>query len=131
MACAPWPKGKKLVHLDLKGAPPRVEYLHKVGSSVSCCWITPASALLTLLHCCVLQPVRCVLPFQLIELFSQLGANGLLVEYEDTFPYERELKLLQATTHPAYRYTSGNKHVVVLCVFPLCLKRVRYVNISM
>ncbi|KAM7371193.1 hypothetical protein PAMP_010684 [Pampus punctatissimus] len=63
----PWPKGKKLVHLDLKGAPPRVEYLHK-----------------------------------LIDLFSQLGADGLLVEYEDMFPYEGELKLLQATAQPAY-----------------------------
>nr|XP_046232548.1 hexosaminidase D [Scatophagus argus]XP_046232549.1 hexosaminidase D [Scatophagus argus] len=69
MACPPWPKGKKLVHLDLKGAPPRVEYLHK-----------------------------------LIELFSELGVNGLLVEYEDMFPYEGELKLLQATTHPAYSH---------------------------
>ncbi|TMS22358.1 Hexosaminidase D [Larimichthys crocea] len=67
MACPPWPKGKKLVHLDLKGAPPRVEYLHK-----------------------------------LIELFSQLGVNGLLVEYEDMFPYEGELKLLQSTAPPAY-----------------------------
>lgn len=56
-----------MVHLDLKGAPPTVEYLHK-----------------------------------LIELFSQLGVNGLLVEYEDMFPYEGELKLLQATTQPAY-----------------------------
>ncbi|KAM4624053.1 hexosaminidase D isoform 2-T2 [Polymixia lowei] len=63
----PWPKGKKLVHLDLKGAPPRIEYLHK-----------------------------------LIELFSQLGADGLLVEYEDMFPYGGELNLLQATAHPAY-----------------------------
>ncbi|XP_044035272.1 hexosaminidase D [Siniperca chuatsi] len=67
MACPPWPKGKKLVHLDLKGAPPRLEYLHK-----------------------------------LIELFSQLGVDGLLVEYEDMFPYEGELKLLQATAQPAY-----------------------------
>ncbi|XP_070707641.1 hexosaminidase D [Pempheris klunzingeri] len=67
MKSPPWPKGKKLVHLDLKGAPPRVEYLHK-----------------------------------LIELFSQLGVDGLLVEYEDMFPYEGELKLLQATAQPAY-----------------------------
>ncbi|XP_047464457.1 hexosaminidase D [Mugil cephalus] len=67
MQCPPWPKGKKLVHLDLKGAPPRVEYLHR-----------------------------------LIELFSQLGVDGLLVEYEDVFPYEGELKLLQATAQPAY-----------------------------
>uniref|UniRef100_A0A3B5L699 beta-N-acetylhexosaminidase n=1 Tax=Xiphophorus couchianus TaxID=32473 RepID=A0A3B5L699_9TELE len=64
----PWPKGKKLVHLDLKGAPPRVEYLHR-----------------------------------LIELFSRLGVDGLLVEYEDMFPYEGELQLLQATAQPAYR----------------------------
>uniref|UniRef100_A0A673ATC9 beta-N-acetylhexosaminidase n=1 Tax=Sphaeramia orbicularis TaxID=375764 RepID=A0A673ATC9_9TELE len=67
MESLPWPKGQKLVHLDLKGAPPRVEYLHK-----------------------------------LIDLFSQLGVNGLLVEYEDMFPYEGELKLLQATTHSSY-----------------------------
>ncbi|XP_073345995.1 hexosaminidase D [Pagrus major] len=67
MSCPPWPKGKKLVHLDLKGAPPRVEYLHK-----------------------------------LIDLFSKLGVDGLLVEYEDMFPYEGELKLLQATTQHTY-----------------------------
>ncbi|XP_035517793.1 hexosaminidase D [Morone saxatilis] len=67
MTCPPWPKGKKLVHLDFKGAPPRVEYLHK-----------------------------------LIELFSDLGVDGLLVEYENMFPYDGELKLLQATVQPAY-----------------------------
>ncbi|XP_029311574.1 hexosaminidase D [Cottoperca gobio] len=67
MKSPPWPKGRKLVHLDLKGAPPRVGYLHR-----------------------------------LIELFSQLGLDGLLVEYEDMFPYEGELKLLQATVQPAY-----------------------------
>ncbi|XP_008436229.1 hexosaminidase D [Poecilia reticulata] len=63
----PWPKGKKLVHLDLKGAPPQIEYLHR-----------------------------------LIELFSRLGVDGLLVEYEDMFPYKGELQLLQATAQPAY-----------------------------
>ncbi|XP_071329329.1 hexosaminidase D [Trachinotus anak] len=67
MQYPPWPEGQKLVHLDLKGAPPRADYLHK-----------------------------------LIELFSELGAEGLLVEYEDMFPYEGELQLLQATAQPAY-----------------------------
>ncbi|XP_041671761.1 hexosaminidase D [Cheilinus undulatus] len=67
MECHPWPKGKKLVHLDLKGAPPRVGYFQ-----------------------------------QLIEFFSQLGVDGLLVEYEDMFPYGGELKVLQSTAQPAY-----------------------------
>lgn len=40
---------------------------------------------------------------QLIQLFADLGANGLLIEYEDMFPYEGELKVLQSTTQPPYR----------------------------
>ncbi|CAL8282618.1 unnamed protein product [Merluccius merluccius] len=68
MRTSPWPPtGRKLVHLDLKGAPPRIEYLHR-----------------------------------LCELFAQLGADGLLVEYEDMFPYSGDLSMLQATAHPAY-----------------------------
>ncbi|XP_057682945.1 hexosaminidase D [Corythoichthys intestinalis] len=63
----PWPKGKKVVHLDLKGAPPKLDYL-----------------------------------CQLIECFSRMGVDGLLVEYEDMFPYEGELKLLQATAQRPY-----------------------------
>lgn len=62
----------------------------------------------------------CVLSLQLIKLFAHLGADGLLVEYEDMFPYEGELKLLQATTHPAYRCSPGKKHNTlgyVLCYF--------------
>ncbi|XP_075702596.1 hexosaminidase D isoform X1 [Rhinoderma darwinii] len=55
-----------LVHLDLKGAPPKVSYLAEV-----------------------------------FPLFSALGANGLLIEYEDTFPYYEELLPLRAAH--AYR----------------------------
>ncbi|KAJ7987852.1 hypothetical protein DPEC_G00330860 [Dallia pectoralis] len=66
-ALPPWPKGKKLVHLDLKGAPPKIDYLHK-----------------------------------LIGIFAGLGADGLLVEYEDMFPYEGELKVLQASQNSPY-----------------------------
>nr|XP_033817412.1 hexosaminidase D [Geotrypetes seraphini]XP_033817413.1 hexosaminidase D [Geotrypetes seraphini]XP_033817414.1 hexosaminidase D [Geotrypetes seraphini] len=53
--------GLKLVHLDLKGAPPKVSYLEEV-----------------------------------FPLFRSLGANGLLIEYEDMFPYEGKLKALRA-----------------------------------
>lgn len=67
MDTRPWPTGQKLVHLDLKGAPPRAEYLHR-----------------------------------LLELLAQLEVDGLLLEYEDMFPYEGQLKLLQATAQPAY-----------------------------
>ncbi|KAM5135395.1 hexosaminidase D [Mantella aurantiaca] len=52
---------KTLVHLDLKGAPPKVSYLAEVLPLLSC-----------------------------------LGANGLLIEYEDTFPYYGELLPLRA-----------------------------------
>lgn len=47
--------------------------------------------------------------FQLIELFSKLGVNGLLVEYEDMFPYDGDLKLLQATAQPPYRCSLGRE----------------------
>ncbi|XP_043353348.1 hexosaminidase D isoform X7 [Dermochelys coriacea] len=55
------PFGLRLVHLDLKGAPPKVSYLAEI-----------------------------------FPLFRTLGANGLLIEYEDMFPYEGELKPLRA-----------------------------------
>ncbi|KAJ7306092.1 hypothetical protein JRQ81_010458 [Phrynocephalus forsythii] len=51
----------RLVHLDLKGAAPRVSYLE-----------------------------------QIFPLFSKLGANGVLIEYEDMFPYSGELESLRS-----------------------------------
>ena len=39
---------------------------------------------------------------QVFPLFHALGANGLLLEYEDMFPYEGHLRLLRAKH--AYRY---------------------------
>ncbi|KAJ8251212.1 hypothetical protein GJAV_G00218540 [Gymnothorax javanicus] len=51
----------KVVHLDLKGAPPKLTYLE-----------------------------------QIFPLFSSLGATGVLLEYEDMFPYKGELQVLQS-----------------------------------
>ncbi|NXS48208.1 HEXDC Hexosaminidase, partial [Balaeniceps rex] len=51
----------RLVHLDLKGAAPRVSYLEQV-----------------------------------FPLLSQLGANGILIEYEDMFPFKGELDILKS-----------------------------------
>ncbi|NXW07619.1 HEXDC Hexosaminidase, partial [Fregetta grallaria] len=52
----------RLVHLDLKGAAPRVSYLEQV-----------------------------------FPLLSQLGANGILIEYEDMFPFKGELEILKSS----------------------------------
>ncbi|XP_061080210.1 beta-N-acetylhexosaminidase isoform X1 [Conger conger] len=51
----------KVVHLDLKGAAPKMKYLE-----------------------------------QIFPLFSSLGATGVLLEYEDMFPYEGDLQLLRS-----------------------------------
>ncbi|KAI7796568.1 hexosaminidase D [Triplophysa rosa] len=40
--------------------------------------------------------------FELLQLFADLGANGLLIEYEDMFPYEGELKVIQSKVQPPY-----------------------------
>lgn len=54
-------KGHKIVHLDLKGAPPTVKYYK-----------------------------------YLFPLLKKLGATGILIEYEDMFPFDGEIKNITA-----------------------------------
>ncbi|CAH1782853.1 unnamed protein product [Owenia fusiformis] len=60
---------KRLVHLDLKGAPPNLAYFR-----------------------------------QIFPVFKKLGANGLLIEYEDMFPYSGDLSVIAASNS----YTQAN-----------------------
>ncbi|XP_078520967.1 hexosaminidase D-like isoform X2 [Lissotriton helveticus] len=60
----PAPEGfrqMRLVHLDLKGAAPKVSYFQQV-----------------------------------FPLFAKLGATGILIEYEDMFPFHGELQILRS-----------------------------------
>ncbi|XP_039312803.1 hexosaminidase D isoform X4 [Solenopsis invicta] len=59
----------RLVHLDLKGAPPRTCYFEKVHAICK----------------------RSKENLQLFPLLRTWGATGLLLEWEDTFPYNRDL----------------------------------------
>ncbi|XP_007891722.1 beta-N-acetylhexosaminidase [Callorhinchus milii] len=61
--------GMKIVHLDLKGAAPKLLYLEQIFS---------------LLH--------------------TLGVHGVLMEYEDMFPFEGDLEVLKST----YAYSSAD-----------------------
>lgn len=60
----------RLVHLDLKGAPPKLSYLEK-----------------------------------LIPLFKQWGATGLLIEWEDTFPFHGSLGVVGSKKESGRPYT--------------------------
>lgn len=61
----PYIPAKRVIHLDLKGAPPKVSYLKR-----------------------------------LFPLLKTLGATGLLIEYEDMFPFHGSLA--DITAHNAY-----------------------------
>ncbi len=65
---------------------------------------------------------------QLIQLFADLGANGLLIEYEDMFPYEGELKVLQSTTQPPYRWVYIFRISFIVVVDNLTDKSTLYPN---
>jgi hypothetical protein len=55
---------QKLVHLDLKGSPPKLNYLK-----------------------------------ELIPFIKKLGATGVLIEYEDFFPYSNDLETIKNQNH--------------------------------
>lgn len=81
-------KGAKIVHLDLKGAPPKISYYKT-----------------------------------LFSLFSKLGATGVLIEYEDMFPYSspllKNISALNAYTPEEIQYINDLAFQYKLEVIPL------------
>lgn len=68
----------KLVHIDMKGGPPRPSYLMQVTSLVY--WLLPMAP----------APTTPLL-LQLLPLLKNWGASGLLLEWEDMFPWQVSL----------------------------------------
>ena len=60
----PYIPQRRLIHLDLKGAPPKMDYLLKI-----------------------------------LKLSRELGITGVLLEYEDMFPFHGKLAKVAATNH--------------------------------
>lgn len=67
----------KIVHLDLKGAPPKIEYLERI-----------------------------------LPLMKSAGATGILIEYEDMFPFEGALQNISALN--AYSKTEVGFFIIIL-----------------
>ena len=76
----PFVPARRLVHFDLKGAPPKIDYLKKV-----------------------------------MDIAVKLGATGLLIEYEDMFPYEGVLEPLAAHNHYTKTEVNRKQILVSLC----------------
>ncbi|XP_075626930.1 hexosaminidase D isoform X3 [Balearica regulorum gibbericeps] len=92
---------RRLVHLDLKGAPPRASYLAEVRRRGHPGPPRPPGPV---------PPTRCPLPVpQVLPLLRALGATGLLLEYEDTFPYAGPLEPLRAP----HAYSPGEVRAVL------------------
>ncbi|OXB54994.1 hypothetical protein ASZ78_005966 [Callipepla squamata] len=77
---------QRLVHLDLKGAPPRAAYLAEVRGQRGLGALRPRPAP---------RPPPAAAP-QVLPLLRAMGATGLLLEYEDAFPYAGPLEALRA-----------------------------------
>lgn len=71
---------ERLVHLDLKGAPPKLSFLK-----------------------------------QLLPVLRALGATGLLIEYEDMFPYSGNLQPLAARN--AYKEAELKVGLIFICFY--------------
>ena len=62
-----------------------------------------------------------ILIMQILQEFKKWGATGLLVEYEDVFPYKEKYEVLRSKN--SYRYT-------VLINIMLCLSAYMYYTIE-
>lgn len=100
------PPSQRLVHIDLKGAPPKISYLKVSFSHLFLVIVSLQKKFLK----------------RLLPILKSLGATGLLLEYEDMFPYTSSLRNLSAKNHYSQSDVKELLHAassVALSVMPL------------
>uniref|UniRef100_A0A8C4R187 beta-N-acetylhexosaminidase n=1 Tax=Eptatretus burgeri TaxID=7764 RepID=A0A8C4R187_EPTBU len=122
------PLGMKLVHLDLKGAPPRIEYLKKVATSDMPCVCTICSFALSITEIEEIQTLAAIQQLKVIPLMQTFGHLEFVLKHKRFWP------LRESERHPnsLNPHLSGSLNLVHRLLQQILLKHpaAEYVHIG-